>query len=84
MGRIVRIRELSQHLGGVSVHTLYKKVSAGEIPFRRLGNGRTLFFDLDEIDSHMRRQGDGDAAQLSEPTSEEQAVEIAGEILASV
>ena len=55
MNRKVRIGELSQYLSGKSIHTLYKLVEQNRIPFERLG--RDLFFDLDNIDQWMRRQG---------------------------
>jgi len=65
MNRKVRIGELSQYLSGKSIHTLYKLVEQNRIPFERLG--RDLFFDLDNIDQWMRRQGN---AQVLSPESD--------------
>ena len=73
MSRTVRIQQLAEYLG-TSIHTLYNKVGRNEIPFQRLGYGRTLYFDLDEIDAHMREQGSGAAFELqsSQATQEQE------------
>ena len=75
-----RLRELANYLG-VSIHTLYKKVENNEIPFERLGTGRTLFFDLDAIDRHMRSQGNGDLLNSSNIFAKDQNENIADEVI---
>ena len=72
MSRKVRIGGLAEYLN-TSLHTLYKKVQKNEIPFERLGQGRTLYFDLDSIDAHMRAQGNGDAVEPQSPQATRQA-----------
>ena len=40
---------------GLSVHTVWKKVERGEIPFGRAG--RRLLFNVEEVDTWVRSQG---------------------------
>lgn len=81
--RKVRIQGLSDYLDKKSVHTLYKMAEEDRIPYERVG--RDLYFDLDKIDEWMAQQGNADVVQqLSEPTAEQQAAQIADEIMAKV
>ena len=51
--RKVRLNGLSEYLNGVSRHTIRYLVRTGKIPYQKFG--KTLFFDLDEIDAWMKR-----------------------------
>lgn len=50
----VTAEEAAKHLG-YALGTLYNKVTAGEIPHRRIG--RTLRFRLSELDAWVEEQG---------------------------
>lgn len=46
--RRLTIEEVAE-LSGYSKHTIYGKIHRNEIPFKKVGGSRKLFFDSDEI-----------------------------------
>lgn len=50
---LITINELSERIK-MSVGALRKKIFLGEIPHYRLGNGRIIRFDMNDIDSWLK------------------------------
>jgi excisionase family DNA binding protein len=52
---VMTAKELAQTLG-ISPGTVYKMVNAGKLPAIRIGTGRTLRFDLDEVKKALAKE----------------------------
>lgn len=74
--RLLTVADVAEYLG-LSVGTIYNKVSAGEIPHIRLG--RTLRFRLSEIDAWIAEQDAARKARLDEAgRGKDGAAEVGG------